>query len=107
MDSREWQVATENIILDAFEYGFEQAQFELLGGGLVGVNIDLSDNRFALITADFGLGVYNREEWLETGEPIDTWEYSENAELSLSIHRIQTKKALKWLRDEFLEGKTN
>jgi hypothetical protein len=100
-----WELAIENAILEAFEYGFEQAEFEMWGGGILAVNIPLSNDRFALITADFGIGVYDREQWEETGEPIDTWEYSEEAELSLSIHRIQTKKAFKWLRDEFLEGK--
>lgn len=102
-----WQLATENLILEAFEYGFDQAEFEHLGGGCMGVMIELSDNRFALMTADFGIGVYDRDQWIATGEFIDSWEYSDTAELSLPIHRIQTKKALKWLRDEFLEGKNN
>lgn len=55
------QISPAYIIGELARYGVN-GRTELLGGGLVGVWIDLKNNMHGLITADYGLGVYTASE---------------------------------------------
>jgi len=52
------EISPAYIIGELERYGL-RARTELLGGGLVGVWIDLKQNHYGLVTNGYGLGVYD------------------------------------------------
>lgn len=80
---------------------FGDAYLEVLGGGALGVTIPLGDNFWALLTSDYGLGIYELVSFENTGDALKSFYFTfdENCEPAEPIWK-QTAKALEWLRDE-------
>lgn len=63
-----------------------QAELELLGGGLVGVRIPLRGTLWGLITADYGLGIYDDQ---SNGEPFDGLRFSDMADTLSNSNKLK------------------
>lgn len=97
---------TREILTECYDAGFTNAEVEVQGGGALGVRIDLKDTYYALITPDFGLGVYDSATYYETGEAVDTYDFDFDEEGNLIISELwsQTFDALDWLkRSDFVK----
>lgn len=92
---------TREILTECYNAGFTNAEVEVQGGGALGVRIDLKDTYYALITPDFGLGVYDSATYYETGEGVEAFDFIFDEDDCLAVEELwsQTFDALVWLKN--------
>jgi hypothetical protein len=100
---------SKEMLRECYEAGFTNARLEMLGGGVMGVWIDLKDTYYALITSDFGLGVYDSATYAETGAALEVYDFDFDEDGNLIIEELwsQTANALAWLKNRAYVKKAN